>query len=682
MRSIPALLLALLPLPALAQSALAQPARAQPASPAERVDPFVGTLADFGQLTPAAVAPFGMVQLGPDTSPANHAGYDYAATQLRGFSHTRAVGVGCAGAVGDLLLSVDYRGQPALAAMDKHHEAARSGRYQLRYGDGLQAELTATRGSGIVRITAPHAGELVLRLDPNHGYARRHGSQWLGSAASDLRVRMDAGTVCDEGRYRLYAATTLLLNGVPLNRTVAVDDAGVAQLQVPVRAGDVLESRTGLSAVDDRGCALARDQEAGTRTFQQVADTTLADWNRALGRVQLDAGAQQQALFYTALFRALQTPVAMADPDGRYRSSDGVQRQVPAGHQRYASWAMRDNYRTLMPLLAWIYPDRASDIAASLTELYQHGKQRWATQTEPFLTVRTEHSGVALLDFHRKGITGFDAAAALQGMVAESPGLARSTPDEQIEEAYDDWAIAELAADLGQPQRAAQFRAQALAYRPMWRTVFMALGEDADVVKARGLYQGTLWQYRWAPVFDLPWLLDTLGAPRFDAELQQFFAQDLFNMTNQPDIQAPFLFAWRSQQARSDALVRRILTQPIDHPYTNAGKRAQPWHGRSFALAPQGFADGMDDDAGGMSSWYVLATLGLYPLTPGLPQYTVTCPLHRQATVQVPGRPALHIVPARTAAGTRTLDGRALPAGALAHTVLQHGGTLAIGCGH
>ena len=64
------------------------------------VDPFVGTLGDHGQLSPAAVAPYGMVQLGPDTEPKNHAGYDYAARALRGFSHTRAVGVGCGGGGG------------------------------------------------------------------------------------------------------------------------------------------------------------------------------------------------------------------------------------------------------------------------------------------------------------------------------------------------------------------------------------------------------------------------------------------------------------------------------------------------------------------------------------------------------------------------------------------------------
>ena len=83
---------------ALLALSFAAPAEAQRA--VDLVDPFVGTLADFGQLSPAAVAPFGMVQLGPDTDPANHAGYDFAARRLLGFSHTRAVGVGCGGGNG------------------------------------------------------------------------------------------------------------------------------------------------------------------------------------------------------------------------------------------------------------------------------------------------------------------------------------------------------------------------------------------------------------------------------------------------------------------------------------------------------------------------------------------------------------------------------------------------------
>ena len=113
---------------------------------ARLVDPFVGTLADFGQLSPAAVAPFGMVQLGPDTSPANHAGYDFAAHRLAGFSHTRPVGVGCSGAGGDVRVSLQYAGAAPLAAIDKTGERAHAGYYRVIYGEGILAETTATRG--------------------------------------------------------------------------------------------------------------------------------------------------------------------------------------------------------------------------------------------------------------------------------------------------------------------------------------------------------------------------------------------------------------------------------------------------------------------------------------------------------------------------------------------------------
>lgn len=170
----------------------------------------------------------------------------------------------------------------------------------------------------------------------------------------------------------------------------------------------------------------------------------------------------------------------MADPDGRFRGSDGRIASLSPGEQHYTGWATWDNYRTQMPLLALMDPVRAGAIARSLVRLFQSGKQRWATADEPFPTVRTEHAGIALLDFRRKCVNDFDAHAALQGMIAESPGLARSTPDEQIEAAYDDWAIAELASDLGQQQPAEHHRALALSYRPMWLATFSQLDQAAD----------------------------------------------------------------------------------------------------------------------------------------------------------------------------------------------------------
>lgn len=619
------------------------------------VDPFVGTLGDFGQLSPAAVAPYGMVQLGPDTSPANHAGYDFAATTLAGFSHTRAVGVGCSGAGGDVRISVTYAGDPDLSAMVKPSEQAHAGYYAVTYGPGIVARMTATRGAGAIRFTMPHAGLARVTVDYAKTYSRHLDAQWQALPDGDLRASFSAGTVCDAGAYHLHSATRLWLGGKPAKVSWQAGGASTATALVQVAAGQVIELRTGLSSVDPAAAAAVRETELGRRSFAVLVQRAEAAWNRELSRVTISGTRQERALFATSLFRVMQTPVQVSDPDGRVRGSDGVLVQLPPGQRHYASWAMWDNYRTQMPLLALIDPARSADIARSLVRLYQTGKQRWATASEPFLTVRTEHAGIALLDFRRKGITAFDAAAALHGMAAESATLARRTPDEQIEAAYDDWAVAELAGDLADADTQARHRALALSYRPMWLATFNELGADADVVKARGLYQGTLAQYRWAPVFDLPWIRQTMG-DRFQPELERFFADNLFNMTNQPDIHTPFLLAWAGAGDRAQVVVQRYLTQEVAHRYTNSSVRPQPWVGRSFALAPQGFADGMDDDAGTMSAWSVWATLGLYPLTPGVPKYVVMQP--RAARIIIRRSAGERIVLSRSADGAMLIDGQ------------------------
>ncbi len=649
-------------------------------TPADLVDPFVGTLADFGQLSPAAVAPFGMMQLGPDTSPANHAGYDHAATTLLGFSHTRGVGVGCGGAGGDLMISLHYAGQTGPALIDKPSETARAGTYRVRYDRGIQAEMTATRGAGVLRFTLPRAGAVDLRIDPRHSYSKRLAASWGSLASDDLRADLVAGTVCDQGAYHLHTASRILVNGRPIHQTLTAGTNDLATLHITGKAGDTIEIRTGLSTVDGRGAASVRDTEVGSKSLAAVAGETRAAWNRILGRVTLSGSRDQRALFYTSLYRVMETPVAIDDPDGRHRDNKGAVQTSLKGRTRYANWSLWDNYRTQMPLLALLQPERSADIAQSLVALYAGGKAQWSTLHEPFLTVRTEHAGIALLDMRRKGIV-FDADAALAGMAADSDALKRGTPDEQIEAAYDDWATAELARDLGRTDLARTFTAKAESYRPMWRSVFQTPGADGDVVKARGLYQGTLWQYRWAPIFDLPWLTATVGRERLIGELSHFFDAKLFNMTNEPDIQVPWMFAALGKTQATANLVHTVLTAPIAHPYTNSGKLPVPFVGRSFALSPQGFADGMDDDAGGMTAWYVFATLGLYPLVPGEPWYIVTTPAFDRSSIELGNGHTLTIQrsgPENGRLARASLNGRPLTNFRLQHADLLIGGTLEV----
>src|SRR3569833_560111 len=75
-----------------------QTARAAAGDAVDLVKPFVGTEI-FGNTFPGASAPFGMVQVSPDTG--GQGGYDYKASSIYGFSQTHLSGVGC-GVAGEL----------------------------------------------------------------------------------------------------------------------------------------------------------------------------------------------------------------------------------------------------------------------------------------------------------------------------------------------------------------------------------------------------------------------------------------------------------------------------------------------------------------------------------------------------------------------------------------------------
>jgi putative alpha-1,2-mannosidase len=664
----------------LALSALiASPAAGALRDAVDLVDPFMGTAGDRGQLSPSAAAPFGMIQLGPDTDPANHQGYERGASSVRGFSQTRAQGVGCHGGGGDLLTSVTYAGDPAVSPLDRRSERAGAGWYHVRYGrTPISADFAAGQSVSISRFTASRAGVMMVRIDPRYSYAKHIEHEWESSVPADLRLRLANATVCGKGVYRLAIAAQLSLKGHPVQQAGTLDRDGVLQVELRVQKGDRIELRVAVSTVDPASAKATMQRELGALTLEQLRTRTRRDWQARLSRVEFKAAPDRRALFYTCLFRALQWPARIDDSVGTYRGSDGKVRQVQAGHHRYSGWSLWDNYRTQMPLVALVAPDIGGDVADSLVELFLAGKPQWAGPTEPFLSVRTEHAGIALLDLYRKGFGQIDPVAALPAMVEETARLPQATPDERLELAYDQWAVAELASDRGQAQLARTFAMRALEYRTLWNDVFRNLGPDADTVKARGLYQGTLWQYRWAPVFDLDWIRnEALGNTRFAVELSQFFNQNLFNMTNEPDIHAPFLFALAEDPVRMDQLIARLRDEPIDHWYENQGKYDRPFHQRSFSQL--GFAEGMDDDGGAMSAWYVWASLGLYPLVPGKPFYLLSRPAQASIRLHLASGHSMTITQDvhREAMNAPSLNGGALPQRSLRHEQLLDGGRIA-----
>ena len=132
------------------------------------VNPFVGTDA-HGHTFPGAVAPFGMVQLSPDTRPQagdwdGCSGYHYSDSIIYGFSHTHLSGTGCDDLCDILLLP----GQEP-SAFSHEREKASPGYYEVFLdGPQVQVRLTAGRRVGVHEYTFPAGTEPQITLDLRH----------------------------------------------------------------------------------------------------------------------------------------------------------------------------------------------------------------------------------------------------------------------------------------------------------------------------------------------------------------------------------------------------------------------------------------------------------------------------------------------------------------------------------
>src|ERR1035437_7340402 len=127
----------------------------KPFNPLDYVNPFVGT-GGHGHTCPGPTAPFGMVQLSPDTRLDGWdgcSGYHYTDSVIYGFSHTHLSGTGCSD-YGDILLmpttgEVKFKNTDYASPFSHLKEKAEPGYYSVYLEKpGVAVELTATLRAG------------------------------------------------------------------------------------------------------------------------------------------------------------------------------------------------------------------------------------------------------------------------------------------------------------------------------------------------------------------------------------------------------------------------------------------------------------------------------------------------------------------------------------------------------
>jgi len=585
------------------------------------VNVFLGTSGDHGQLSPSASTPFNMMNLGPQTNPHQHTGYEFYAKEFDGFTHTRMEGVGCTGSGGNILIKPILNGDQETELL-RNNQDAEPGYYHVNFKNGIDAKLSVGQNFGLHEYTFPN-NEGSIYLDLSFALSNRFVSETHTLKGNILSGSIETKTTCHAGTYHIYFA-------IQLPQNAQIRSSGEHQY-ILKGLGNNAQVQVSFSSVSET-YAQNRLQKTPLAALQSKASTS---WNTYLSHIEVTGEEDRVALFYSLLYRSLQSPFLVSEEDGSFTATDGSKQKE--NYKYYNGWAIWDNYREQLPLLSLAYPEVYQDIITSIANLYRFGKNNWATTYEPTPTVRTEHAIVVLLDAYKKGYK-VDFKSIKDALLQEANSLDFGAPDKALESSYDLWALSEILNITGDYKLSSEYLEQALTYKTYWEKDFKDLTKgDVDRMQARGLYQGTIWQYRWFVPWDIKGLKNLAGGEAdFENQLDQFFNDFNYNHANQPDLQVPGLYNATSQPWKSQKLFREILLDTVVHTYFNDNSKGiDPYVGRIYQNKPKAYLRTMDDDAGTMSSWFVLHSIGLSIANVGDPVYYLTAPIFKEVKLNL-----------------------------------------------
>ena len=433
------------------------------------VNPLIGT-AGMGHTFPGACAPFGAVQLSPDTDTIPHningryqqraydycAGYRYEDNTIVGFSHTHLSGTGHSD-LGDILIQPQVgslRLNPGTAdrpddgyrsRFSHTSENAKAGYYEVTLSDdSIRVQLTATQRVGIHRYTFPgNQQEARFILDLGHGIYNYDGKVlW-----SSLRVENDTlltGYRITSGWARCNYTYFAIALSKPL-KSYGYHDRKKADYQgfwrrfdlyhdFPEMAGrnvvayfnfdnassHELTLKVALSAVSTEGALRNLHAEAAGKTFDALCEQTRRQWDDELAAIECEGTDSQKQMLYTSLYHTMINPSIYMDTDRRYRGLDGNV-HVAEGFDNYTIFSLWDTYRALHPLLALLKPRQNADMVRSMLAHQQQSVHRllpvWSLMGNEGWCMTGYHAVSVLADALAKG-ADIDRRAALEAMTA------------------------------------------------------------------------------------------------------------------------------------------------------------------------------------------------------------------------------------------------------------------------
>ena len=475
--------------------------------------------------------------------------------------------------------------------------------------------------------------------------------------------------------------------------------------------------KVGISHVSIENAKLNLESEAGGRSFIDLVEEAKSAWEAKLSLIQPEfTDEKSKIIFYTALYRSFQMPTLFQDVNGEYFGFDKKVHKAE-GFNYYTDLSLWDTFRTLHPLYMLIAPKEQRDMLVSLVKMKEQGGwlPRWPSGNGYTGSMLGSPADMVISESYQKGIRDFDVKSAYEGMkfLALNPtpkgshfggrsgiseynkygycptDLMDKAVSRTLEYAWADHAIAVLADSLGYKEDAKLFYVHSGYYRNLWnpetryfqpkdsKGKFSKLFNplklsyfDSNGKYTKDYVEGSALQWRFAIPYDPKGLITLFGGNEpFVKELNDFFEQSDPTMSrwnpgsyywhgNEPDIHSSYLF----NEANRPDLTQKWSRWILDNKY---------------AVNSEGL-DGNDDGAT-LSSWYLFASLGFYPIA-GSGYYELGAPLFKSAVIHM-GNKILQIetenfAPENKYVAKVLLNGKLFNGFRLNHSDIANGGSL------
>lgn len=435
------------------------------------VNPFIGT-SKMGHVFPGATAPFGMVQLSPQTNFIGMynedgsynsetyeycAGYQYRDSIILGFAHTNFSGTGHSDlgdfllmpTLGDLVLDplkmVD--GSKGFYSTFSHeNEEASPGYYKVDLASyNIEAELTASERVGFHQYSFPKSNNAHIILDMVYNvYNYDDKNVW-----TFIRVENDSlitGYRQTKGWARDRKVFFVMQFSKPFksyghkkydhiqydgfyrrfNQSENFPEmAGKnirAYFNFDTNEGEKIKIKFALSSVSSEGAMKNLIAEIPHWDFNKTREETKAKWNHELSKIEVTSlSDNDKKNFYTALYHTNLSPILYEDVDGQYRGLDQNIHQSE-GFTNYTLFSLWDTYRALHPLFNITQPERNNDMIKSMLahqdQSVHHMLPIWSHYANENWCMIGYHATSIIADAIAKNVGDFDKERALKASIS------------------------------------------------------------------------------------------------------------------------------------------------------------------------------------------------------------------------------------------------------------------------